>query len=152
MEARLEPNLDFAPFPASFRASDRARTAQIRRSPCSSNALTYRLYFLTNQMRTMRQKRLIGLLWTFFALILLVCGLSGSQAGAADEVVAANPEAAKVVNVIVINIDPVLKTRGGLKLHEHMKWSDPWQLTDKMVGDARTASHGFVNYRVVEKI
>jgi hypothetical protein len=39
--------------------------------------------------------------------------------------VAAKPEAAKEVNVIVINFDPVLKTRGGLKLHEYMKWSGP---------------------------
>ncbi|HOM72127.1 MAG TPA: hypothetical protein PLP86_07755, partial [Armatimonadota bacterium] len=31
----------------------------------------------------------------------------------------------KTVNVIVINIDPVLKTRGNVKLHEYMKWSDP---------------------------
>ena len=58
----------------------------------------------------------------------------------------------KTVNVIVINIDPVLKTRGGVKLHAAMKWSDPWQLTDKMINDARSASHGYVNYRVVEKI
>ncbi len=56
------------------------------------------------------------------------------------------------VNVIVINFDPVLKTRGHHKLHEHMKWSDPWQLTDKMVQDARTTSQGYVDYRVVEKI
>ena len=56
------------------------------------------------------------------------------------------------VNVIVINFDPVLKGRNNLKLHEALKWSDPWQLTDKMVQDARTASHGFVDYHVVEKI
>ena len=56
------------------------------------------------------------------------------------------------VNVIVINFDPVLKGRNNLRLHEALRWSDPWQLTDKMVQDARTASHGFVDYRVVEKI
>ena len=56
------------------------------------------------------------------------------------------------VNVIVINFDPVLKGRNNLKLHEALKWSDPWQLTDKMVQDARTTSHGFVDYHVVEKI
>ena len=58
----------------------------------------------------------------------------------------------QTVNVIVINFDPVLKTRQNLKLHEYMKWSDPWQLTEKMVEDARLASAGYVDYRVVEKI
>lgn len=56
------------------------------------------------------------------------------------------------VNVLVINFDPVLKTRTGLKLHQYLKWSDPWQLTDKMVQDAARASHGYVNYRVAEQI
>lgn len=58
----------------------------------------------------------------------------------------------QVVNVLVINFDPVLKTRNGLKLHEYMKWSNPWQLSDKMVEDARRTSGGFVNYRIVGKI
>lgn len=56
------------------------------------------------------------------------------------------------VRVIVINIDPVLKSRGGVRLHEYMKWSDPWVLTQKMVDDARETSHGYVNYRVVDKV
>ena len=52
----------------------------------------------------------------------------------------------QTVNVIVINFDPVLKTRKNLKLHEYMKWSDPWRLTDKMRQDARLASAGYVDY------
>jgi len=56
------------------------------------------------------------------------------------------------VNVIVINFDPVLKTRQNLRLHEYLKWSDPWRLTDQMVQDARRTSHGYVDYHVVEKI
>ena len=56
------------------------------------------------------------------------------------------------IKVLVINFDPVLHTRTNLKLHEYFKWSDPWKLTDRMVEDARATSHGFVNYRVVEKI
>jgi hypothetical protein len=103
-------------------------------------------------MPTTLRKRRIWLIRASCVLVLLLGGVSGSQAGATGDIVAASPEAAKAVNVIVINMDPVLKTRGGLKLHGHMKWSDPWQLTDKMVSDARAASQGFVNYRVVEKI
>jgi hypothetical protein len=58
----------------------------------------------------------------------------------------------RTVRVIAINFDPVLKTRGGAKLHEYLKWSDPWKLTERMVEDARRASHGQVDYAVVEKI
>jgi hypothetical protein len=58
----------------------------------------------------------------------------------------------KNINVIVINFDPILKTRNNLKLHEYMKWSDPWVLSDKMVEDARKASNGYVNYKIVKKI
>jgi hypothetical protein len=103
-------------------------------------------------MRTLLRKRLVGLFWKSFFLALPLCGLSLSHGSGTGDSEATSPETTKVVNVIVINIDPILKSRGGLKLHELMKWSDPWQLTDRMVSDARTASHGFVNYRVAEKI
>lgn len=56
------------------------------------------------------------------------------------------------VKVLVINFDPVLKTRGNRRLHEEFKWSDPWKLTERMVVDARETSGGYVNYEVVEKI
>ena len=100
----------------------------------------------------MRRKRLTRLIWASRILVLLLCAITRSPAAAAGGVVATSRESSKTVNVIVINMDPVLKTRGGLKLHEYMKWSDPWRLTEKMVSDARAASHGFVNDRVVEKI
>src|SRR5437899_6051197 len=58
----------------------------------------------------------------------------------------------KTVNVIVIAFDPILKSHGNIKLHQHFKWSDPWQLTQKMIEDAKATSYGFVNYEVVEKI
>lgn len=58
----------------------------------------------------------------------------------------------QTVNVIVINFDPVLKTRQGLKLHEQFKWSDPWKLTDRMIADAKECSGGYVDYRVVERV
>jgi hypothetical protein len=52
------------------------------------------------------------------------------------------------VNVIVIDFDPVLETRPDLRLHEHFKWSDPGQLTERMLADAREGSGGYVDYRV----
>ncbi len=60
--------------------------------------------------------------------------------------------ATKTVNVVVINFDPVLKTKGNLKLHEYLKWANPWHLTDRMVEDAKVCSGGYLNYVVLERI
>jgi hypothetical protein len=79
----------------------------------------------------------------------LLCLFTTSVADAAQT---PRSRASKRVDVIVINFDPVLKTRDGLKLHQYMKWSDPWLLTQKMVEDAKKTSGGFVDYRVAEKI
>lgn len=93
-----------------------------------------------------------------FWLVLGFCGISAflaqptRAADPADAGEATGGIGVKDLNVIVINIDPVLKTREGLRLHEYMKWSDPWKLTEKMIDDARTTSQGYVNYKVVERI
>ncbi len=58
----------------------------------------------------------------------------------------------KTVNVIVVTFDPILKTRNNVKLRELYKWSDPAKLTQKMIEDARVASQGYVNYKVVDSI
>ena len=89
----------------------------------------------------------------FWATLLAVAWPLGSTAGLlAAEASTSSTPGVQTVNVLVINFDPVLKTRGNRKLHEEMNWSDPWQLTDKMVEDARACSGGYVNYRVVERI
>ena len=89
----------------------------------------------------------IGLL----ILAMTVCGdvESGAWAAVSSEV---GTVGVKTVNVLVINIDPILKTKNQLRLHQYMKWSDPAKLTEKMVADARLASGGYVDYRVVETI
>ncbi len=56
------------------------------------------------------------------------------------------------VNLLVLIYDPVLRTKGGERLHAHMKWSDPRALTAKLIEDLREASHGYVNGRVVDTI
>jgi hypothetical protein len=86
---------------------------------------------------------------------LLCAGLS--LLGAFDRTLGAGALSAtnltpQTVNVLVINFDPVLKTRRSLKLHDYMKWSNPWKLTEKMVEDARVCSRGYVDYHVAEKI
>ena len=85
-------------------------------------------------------------------LIAALVLLGSNPTTSAAEPPASTKLAPQAVNVLVINFDPVLKTRQRLKLHEHMKWSDPWKLTAQMVEDARVYSGGYVDYRVVEKI
>ncbi len=80
------------------------------------------------------------------SLLALVCGLRAGEASRPPDI---EPQ---TINVLVINFDPVLKTRQNLRLHAAMNWSDPWALTDRMVEAARDCSGGYVNYRVVEKI
>lgn len=56
------------------------------------------------------------------------------------------------LNVLVLVYDPVLKTKGNLKLHQFMRWSDPYKLTLQLMEDLRDVSYGYVNYRVVDII
>ena len=58
----------------------------------------------------------------------------------------------KTVNVLVLNYDPILKTQNNQRLHQYMRWSNPYKLTLKLIDDMRVASHGYVDYRVVEII
>jgi hypothetical protein len=101
-------------------------------------------------MRTLEIQSWRGAAW--LALLAAACLFTSSAPSFAGEPAAPPNLGRKTVKVIVISFDPVLKTRQNLKLHQYMKWSDPWQLTDRMVEDARQASHGYVDYRVVEKI
>lgn len=56
------------------------------------------------------------------------------------------------IKVIVINYDPILKTKGGVRLTQYMKWSDPHAMTDAIVRDLRKTSGGFADYRIVQFI
>ncbi len=84
--------------------------------------------------------------------MLAVCCLIATPiaVAATDPSEVAQPQ--KAVNVLVLVFDPVLKTRDDLKLHQYLKWSDPWKLTEKMVEDAKVTSHGFVQYNIADKI
>jgi hypothetical protein len=90
------------------------------------------------------------------AILCLSVALLGVPAGRAQNAPAAavtpNAIGKVTVNVIVINLDPVLKTRGNKKLHEVFKWSDPRQLTERMVADARETSAGYVDYKIVAQL
>jgi len=52
--------------------------------------------------------------------------------------------------VLVLNFDPVVRSRGERRLHRAAGWNDPHALTDGYVADLAACSDGYVRYRVVE--
>jgi PKD repeat protein len=60
-----------------------------------------------------------------------------------------NPNENKV-KLAVIVYDPILKTKGNVRLHSYFHWNDPKQMTDQMIKDLATTSHGSANYQLVE--
>lgn len=56
------------------------------------------------------------------------------------------------VRVLVINFDPVLRTRGNVRLRQYLKWNDPRPMTTNLLRYLYEASGGFARYRMVEWI
>src|SRR5262245_49344621 len=54
------------------------------------------------------------------------------------------------VKVLVLNYDPIVKARGGKRLHEVGRWNDPRKLAKDYHQDVERASHGRVKFNVVE--
>ncbi len=54
------------------------------------------------------------------------------------------------VKVLVINYDPIIEKEGRKRLHEVLKWRDPKSLSKGYVEDIKTASGGYVRYRIKE--
>ena len=55
-----------------------------------------------------------------------------------------------IVKVLVLDFDPIIPSENGKRLHEVCKWNDPHQLADGYVADVKEASHGIVNYKIVD--
>ncbi len=58
----------------------------------------------------------------------------------------------RVVNLLVINYDPILTGRAGVRLSRHLKWNDPRPMTTNLIRYIRESSGGFADYRMVEWI
>jgi hypothetical protein len=54
--------------------------------------------------------------------------------------------------VVVLIYNPIVQAEGGRRLHDVLGWNDPDALTHGYIDSVRDASHGIVNYRVVERI
>lgn len=57
-----------------------------------------------------------------------------------------------IKKVLVINFDPVIKSRGNERLHKVGKWNDPRKLTREYIKDLEECSWGYLRYRVVRWI
>ncbi len=57
-----------------------------------------------------------------------------------------------VKRVLVINFDPIIKSKGNERLHRVGKWNDPRKLTKEYIKDLEECSWGYARYRVVQWI
>lgn len=63
------------------------------------------------------------------------------------------PDPAKrAIKILGLNYDPLLRTRGNVRLSRHMKWNDARQFTTNLVRHLQECSGGFADYRIVEFI
>lgn len=54
--------------------------------------------------------------------------------------------------VLMITHNPLVAEHGGRRLNELFGWHDPHALARQYIADLREASHGYVNYQIVETI
>ena len=60
-----------------------------------------------------------------------------------------NPDAI-VQRVLLFIHDPIMENKGGQRMHEAYHWGDPQQLTEGIIGDFNTNSHGLYLPHIVE--
>ena len=56
------------------------------------------------------------------------------------------------LRVALLIYDPRIAAEGGRRLHEVMGWNDPQVLAARYIDDVRQASHGLVQYEIVDSI
>ena len=54
------------------------------------------------------------------------------------------------VKVLVLNFDPFIDRRSGIRVHQHFHWNDPRQLAKQYAEDVKEASRGRVSFRIVD--
>lgn len=65
----------------------------------------------------------------------------------------ASPATKQVIKkVLVINFDPIIKSRGNERLHKVANWNDPRKLTREYIKDLEECSWGYLHYKVVQWI
>ncbi|RPI25843.1 MAG: hypothetical protein EHM70_19640 [Chloroflexota bacterium] len=54
--------------------------------------------------------------------------------------------------VSLIILDPIMHSEGGRRMTKVMGWNDPDRLAADLIADLRTASYGYANFEIVERI
>ncbi len=54
------------------------------------------------------------------------------------------------LNILVIEINPKLKTKNNIKAHEYLHWSEPIDTVNELISDFYESSHGIINCNVVK--
>lgn len=83
---------------------------------------------------------------------LLLCLTSGAAPAVPTAPRPSRDSSRQVINLLVVNFDPVLHEHGNVRLSQYSKWNDPRLLTTNLVRDLREASGGFAEYRIVDWI
>jgi hypothetical protein len=60
------------------------------------------------------------------------------------------PELVVQPKVLVLNFDPIIRSRGNRPLHQVARWNDPRALSDGFIADLAECSGGYVRYQVVD--
>lgn len=55
-----------------------------------------------------------------------------------------------IKKVLVLNFDPIIKSRGNERLHRICHWNDPRKLTREYIKDLEECSWGYLRYKVVQ--
>jgi hypothetical protein len=86
-----------------------------------------------------------------YMLLLAAAAHGGTTSAAISDNVpdALRDSETRVVRVIAVTYDPVLKEKDGLRLSRHLKWNDPRLFTTNLMHYLREASGGFADYRLV---
>ena len=98
----------------------------------------------------MRRSNLLGSLF----LLLVHCPFGRAQAAPpAGELLRAAPDPAiRIIRVLVINYDPVLRQHAGVRLSRHLNWNDARAMTTNLVRHLRETSGGTVSYHIQDWI
>lgn len=54
--------------------------------------------------------------------------------------------------VLIIDFNPILENQGNLRLRAYKNWNDPIPLESQFISDIRTASGGYFNYQIVQRV
>jgi hypothetical protein len=80
--------------------------------------------------------------------VITVTTMDGKKTDSCE--VKVRPTSTQVLNILVLNFDPVIEARGSKKLHQVAGWNDPKLLADGCISDFSKASGGYIKYNIAK--